>query len=470
MHNIRDHEKFAGAIIGDNLPSKSFRFRLFPFMPTTSRKPPFHRFFSLRLDFLPFPGLSCPPAYRMISGAKREGGKHMTVRKLTSDFVKHAVVQGDAERAFYWDEKLPGFGLMVTESGHRSWVVQYRAHHRTRRITINSVLSLEDARKQARDLLGQVARGGDPAAERRKAVDAEHNALRAVIAEYFEREGNRLRSAAKRRAMLERLVVPRLGAWSVYDIRRSNIQRLLDEIEDQSGKATAHLVLAFLRKIFTWYASRADDFQSPFVRGMARLKAADSQRDRVLSDDEIRALWLAAEKFQAPWGQYIRLLFLTACRRREISDLRWSEVNGDLVIPGSRVKGGHDLVVPLSAAARAILAEAPQIEGCDYVFTNDGFGPINSFSKGKAAFDRACGVKDWRLHDLRRTARTLLSRAAVNTDIAERCLGHIIKGVRATYDHHEFRDEKLLAFEKLATIVEQIVRPQENVVVLRGAS
>jgi integrase len=391
----------------------------------------------------------------------------MTVRKLTSDFVQRAVVE-TGERTFYWDEKQPGFGLMVTENGHRSWVVQYRAHHRTRRITINSVLSLDEARKQARDLLGQVARGGDPAAERRKAADAERNALRAVIAEYFEREGNKLRSATKRRAALERLVLPELGSWSIYDIRRSNIQRLLDKIEDKSGAATAHQVLAFMRKVFTWYATRADDFQSPFVRGMARIKAGDFQRDRVLTDDELRAVWLAAEKYGAPWGPYIRLLLLTACRRTELADLRWNEINGDITIAADRYKTGRDHLVPLSATARAVLAEVPRIEGCDYVFTTDGIGPVTNFSGGKAAFDQACGVKGWRLHDLRRTARTLLSRAGVNTDIAERCLGHAKGAMRGTYDKHEYRDERLIAFEKVATLIETIVRPQENVVALRG--
>src|SRR5262245_44435808 len=127
----------------------------------------------------------------------------MTVRKLTADFVKHVVVETGAERSIYWDEKLPGFGLMVTQQGHRSWVVQYRAHHRSRRATINPVLSLHEAGTQARDVFGQVARGGDPADERRKAADAEHNALRAIGDEYFEREGNKLRSAVKRRATLQ---------------------------------------------------------------------------------------------------------------------------------------------------------------------------------------------------------------------------------------------------------------------------
>jgi integrase len=392
----------------------------------------------------------------------------MAVRKLTADFVKRAVVETGKERSVFWDDKLPGFGLMVTERGHRSWVVQYRTHHRSRRVTINSVLSLDDARKQAKDILGQVARGGDPATERRKAADAERNALRAIIAEYFAREGAKLRTMDKRLAALERLVIPKFGGWSIYDIRRSDLQRLLDEIEDNNGAPMAQQVLAFLRRIFSWYEQRADDFRSPVVRGMARLKAADSERSRILADDELRAIWTTAESFKKPWGPYVRLLLLTGARRAELGNLKWQEVNGDIFIPGSRYKSGKDFLLPLSKAARAVLAEVPRIKGCDYVFTTDAIGPVTSFSNFKTEFDAACGVKDWRLHDLRRTARTLLSRAGVAADTAERCIGHALVGVRKVYDRHEFRDEKLIAFEKLATLIESIVRPQPNVVPMRG--
>jgi len=119
----------------------------------------------------------------------------MAVRKLTADFARRAMVEGAAERTVYWDEKQPGFGLMVTERGHRSWVVQYRAHHRSRRLTLDFVLRLDDARREAKKILGEVARGGDPVVERRKAADAQRHALRAIVDEYFVREGKKLRSA-----------------------------------------------------------------------------------------------------------------------------------------------------------------------------------------------------------------------------------------------------------------------------------
>src|SRR5262245_41696902 len=359
---------------------------------------------------------------------------------------------------------------MVTESGHRSWVVQYRAHHASRRVTINGVLSVHEARKEAKHLLGQVAKGGDPVLERRKAAESSKTSLKAVAERYLQREGDKLRTTALRRSNLERLVYPKFGAWQIDDIRRSDINHLLDDIEDKSGAAMADQVLALLRRIFNWHAIRDDHFRSPIVPGMSRRKPQEHERDRVLTDDEIRAVWNTAVNHPAPWGQFIRLLMLTAARRTEVAEMTWSEIsNGNWTIPAARYKTDTDVTLPLSSAARAVLAAVPQIQGCEYVFTTNARAPISGFSVFKLKFDIACGVGDWRLHDLRRTARSLLSRAGVNPDIAERCLGHVIGGSRGVYERHRYEAEMLHACEALAAQVDRIVNPpSDNVVALGG--
>jgi integrase len=391
----------------------------------------------------------------------------MAIRKLTADFVKKAKAAPGLDRTIWWDEVLPGFGLMVTPSGHRSWVVQYRAQRKSRRLTINSVLSLDDARKQAKSILGQVAKGGDPALERRKVAESDKHSLKAVCERYLAREGGKLRTTAKRRATLERLVYPKLGAWQIDDIKRSDLNHLLDEIEDERGAAMADQVLALLRRVFNWHAIRDDDFRSPFVPGMTRRDPEGRERDRVLADDELRQVWSATETFAPPWGQFIRLLLLTAARRTEVAAMTWSEIrDGNWAIPAERYKTGAEVVLPLSAAARKVLEELPRIEGCEFVFTTDGRRPVSGFSTFKLKFDIACGVKEWTIHDLRRTARSLMSRAGVNPDTAERCLGHKITGIRGTYDRHAYLQEMLHAFEALANQIERIVHPVENVVAI----
>jgi integrase len=382
----------------------------------------------------------------------------MATQKLTAAFVQNARAEEGKERSIYWDSTLPSFGLMVTRAGHRSYVLQYRNGGQTsRRITLSSVLNLDSARREARKILGEVARGEDPAQDRRKVANL--NSLQAVCERYLEREGRKLRSAARRKADLERLVYPTLGNRPIEGIKRSDINALLDTVEDERGAAMADSILATLRRVCGWHAIRDDRYTPPFVRGMARRTKDQRERDRILSDDELRRVWKAAETFPGPWGVYIRFLLLTACRRTEAAAMTWDEIEDGLwTIPAARVKTGAETALPLSKAALKVLAGVPRIQDCPHVFTSTGRGPITNFSFQKMAFDQACGVKDWRLHDLRRTARSLMSRADVNPDIAERCVGHVIPGVRGVYDKHRYIPQMRKAFEALAAQIEAIIR------------
>jgi integrase len=327
-------------------------------------------------------------------------------------------------------------------------------------MAIDGVLSLEGARKRARALLGAVAHDRDPLQERRTAVSRERDSFQSVAESYFAREGKKLRSAEDRRRALARLVYPVMGARAIADIRRSDIVRLLDKIEDNSGPVMADRTLAYIRKVFNWHAGRSDDFNSPIVRGMARTSGKERARTRILTDEEIRAVWKAAE---GPFGALVRFLLLTGARKSEAAKLTWDEIkDGVWLLPAARNKVKQELARPLSGAAQKLVDGLPRMGR--YVFT-----PISGLYRLKAQLDVASGVTGWTLHDLRRTARSLLSRAGIAPDIAERCLGHVIAGVRGIYDRHEYHEEKKRAFEALSAQIERIVDPQDNVVALRGA-
>jgi integrase len=228
------------------------------------------------------------------------------------------------------------------------------------------------------------------------------------------------------------------------------------------------LALAYLRKVLNWHATRDDDFLSPIVRGMARGTA--TRRDRVLTDDELRAVWKAADELNTPFARMVQFILLTGVRRNEAARMTKAELDGsDWLIPAARVKGKRDFLVPLSSTAAAVLAALPSIGNAAArpVFTNDGKRPLRGFGKVKAAFDKASGVTGWTIHDLRRTARTLMTRAGVDSNHAERCLGHVIGGVRGVYDRHEYYDEKRAAFERLAGQIDRILHPTANVLPLR---
>jgi integrase len=378
--------------------------------------------------------------------------------KLTQTAVDKAKHSG-LQPAFLWDHTLPGFGLAVYGSGTKRFIIQYRAQgsRRSHRMVIGSAarLNLDVARKRARELLGKVDLGGDPLGEQRR-----QSTFRQLADAYFIREASKLRTVAKRRAVLERQVFPAIGDMSVDDIKRSHIIALLDTIEDESGPVAANLALAFVRRILSWHESRHDDYRSPIAKGMGR--ESKGSRDRVLTDDEIRAIW----KVDGFWGDFGKLLLLTAARRTELGGMFWDEVkDGVWTIPAARVKTGKEVALPLSRSAMAILDQRPRLDDCNAVFTLDGIGPTKSYGDGKKTIDVASGVAGWRFHDLRRTARTLLSRAGVDSDTAERCLGHAIGGVRGVYDRHKYEDQMRVAFEKLADMIDQIVDPAKEKVI-----
>jgi integrase len=394
---------------------------------------------------------------------------------LTESFVAKAKAEPGAERTIYWDETEPGFGLMVTAGGHRSYVVQYRnSDGNSRRLTLKGGLSVADARREARAVRGAVAKGSDPLAAKRKETAAAANTLRSVAEEYFAREGGRLRTIDERRATFERLIFPKLGARQIGEIRRSEVVRLLDRIEDGSGAVMADHALAYLRRVMSWHAGRSDDFRSPIVRGMARTSPKERARQRTLTDDELRAVWRAAESSGSVFARLVQFLLLTATRRNEAARLTREELSGDeWIIPGSRYKGRQDMLVPLTPEALKVLGKVPTItqrHSKGYVFTTDGLTPISGFSKFKRGFDERCGVSGWTLHDLRRTARSLMSRAGVSPDHAERALGHVIGGVRGVYDVHGYEREKRAALEMLAAQIARVLDPQPNVIPLREAS
>jgi integrase len=396
--------------------------------------------------------------------------------KLTQSIVDNLIADpGRGDRTIFWDETQPGFGVMVTPSGARSYVVQYRQHGVSRRLTLKAdSLSLVQARKEARKHQGDIERGIDPVVEERKekerAEAAKEGTLAHVVDDYVKREKSKIRTMPERERIFRQSIIPVLGSYQLPDIGRSDITKMLDKIEDDSrrhprgrklgGAVAATKALAVLSALFSWYSARHDTFRSPIVRGMARTRAHERARERTLSDDEIAMLLRTVGAKNDAFSALIEFLLLTGCRRGEAANMQWSEIDGDAwTIPGRRTKIKKDVLIPLSRAARDVLARIPKIAGCPWVFSTNGRKPVTDFVGPKVRLDKATGLKDWRLHDLRRTARTLLSRAGVAPDVAERCLGHVVGGiVRNTYDRHAYLNEKREAFEKLAAEIDRIKR------------
>jgi integrase len=330
-------------------------------------------------------------------------------------------------------------------------------------------LSLAAAREIATRTLREIQAGHDPAEakrERRKQQRAaEADTLQAVSEEFLKREGGRLRTLSQRKADLGLLYKP-LGQEPIPAIKRTQFVREFDRIEDERGATRANRVQSATKRLLNWFSGRSDDYISVLTRVPARISISGRARDHVPADDEIRRIVLAAEQDEGPFGRYLLFTLLSANRRGESAGLRRSELSPDgrtWIIPGARYKNGRDCLVPLSGWAQAIIASMPVLG--DFVFSADGEYALGDFADRKAAFDEACGVRGWRIHDLRRAARTLLSRAGISSDVGEMVLGHSLSGVRKVYDRHSFEPEKRRALEALARMVESIARPAPDTVV-----
>ena len=419
---------------------------------------------------------------------------------LSENTVKHLAVPAKGERIHYFaghtvqGQTAPrGFGVRVTAGGSKAFVLNYRVAGRERRFTIGEWKdagggwSVVDAAKHARSLRKKIDRGEDPLQERElaNAPAVTGKTVSDVIDAHVAGHVKKLRSAKTVERTFERLVKPRLGALGIYELRRSDIMDALDEIADENGLVMADRTLSCLRKALNWYAVRDDEFSSPIVRGMARTKPRERARERILADDEIRDVWTALDGMSAPYPAFIRMLLLMPQRRSEVAGMRWDEIekrkDGDLwTLPAARNKTKVDHVAPITHAVRAIIGDKPADKKAGpFVFsTTNGKESFSGYSKARKTLDeRITELRDqterkpmphWTLHDLRRTARSLMSRAGVTSDVAERCLGHVIGGVRGTYDRHSYETEKRDALDRLAALVERILHPAPaNVVPLR---
>jgi integrase len=396
----------------------------------------------------------------------------MPRKKLTDRFVEHAPIPA-AGRIEYFDMLLPGFCLRVTSDGAKSWCVFYRVRGRLRRHTLERWprLKLADARDVAREAIKRAAKGEDPAAEKKR-LRAGDGTVKAVSATFVTRycKQHQLRSWQETERILEVDVEPTLGARQITNVTKRDVLDLIDKVSDRAPMAGRN-VFKVLRKLFRWAAERDVIAANP-IAGI-KPPTPDTKRDRVLTDDEIRAIWPKCDELGPPFGPLVRFLLLTGQRRSECAEMTWAEVEGDTwTIPAERYKTGKPHAVPLSKAAKAILdAQARVGEPPRYPFTTDGESPFQGFTKLKAALDEKSAVTGWTLHDLRRTARTLMSRAGVPSDHAERVVGHVVGGVRGVYDLHEYAKEKRAALETLATMIELILsRPaRRNVEMIETA-
>jgi integrase len=212
------------------------------------------------------------------------------------------------------------------------------------------------------------------------------------------------------------------------------------------------------RALFSWAVKRGTIPSNPFERVPA---AATARRDRVLSDDEIRAIWNAT-KGMGSFDAIVRSLLLTGQRREEVSGLTWGELDAGLsawTLPAARSKNGKPHLIPLSPQMEAILGAQIRARETDLVFPGER-GVFSSWSKSKDRLNHRAGVTCWTLHDLCRTVATGLQRLGVRLEVTEAVLNHIAgsrAGIVGVYQRHTWADEKRAALNAWGAHVAAIV-------------
>ena len=404
--------------------------------------------------------------------------------------AKCCTMKPGTKRRFVSDALVPGLILQITPQGHRSFMLRGiwpGGRNRVRRLLGEvGVLSLEQARTEARRWLAMLAQGLDPQlelAEQRRQASAEQARTFGSVADCYiadrlrgQRQG--VRSAREIRSELS----TRWGSRPLTAITRGDVIQLVDDLRERARRsvggrmsgAHARCVFSHVRALFRWACLRYDLPSSPCDRLRPQdLGIAPRARQRVLSNAEIRALWRATDATGAPFGAFIRVLLLTGCRRGEAAGARWGEfdLSGKVwTIPRERAKSDAEHVVPLTDDLLALLAALPRFQSGDFVFATDfGRKPIGGFSKRTARLHRLMEVQSgFTLHDLRRTMRTRLSEIGIAEHVAEIAIGHAKRGLIRIYDQHRHADEVREAFVLWHKRLRDLIStPPANVVTLR---
>jgi integrase len=373
--------------------------------------------------------------------------------KLSKSSVARIALSTGKSDEIFFDDELPGFGLRIRAGGSRRWVIHYRQAGLQRRHTIGSAASMdvEEARRRARKVLVAVDDGKDPAAEKATKRAAAALVLSGVMRDYLaakERWGGKPRSIEENRRHLDKLWKP-FHSLALGALSRPVIAARLRAIAQHNGPVTADRARSTLSAMFSWAIGEGLCESNPVI-GTNRA-SDDKPRERVLSDAELVLIWNAAPP--NAYGRIVKLLMLTAQRRDEIGGLRWPEVTLEpspmIVLPGERTKNHRAHEVPLSAAAVAVLEAQPRIIGRRNVFSGTERG-FSGWGQSKAALDAACGVRGWRLHDLRRTAATRMADLGVQPHVIEAVLNHISghkAGVAGIYNRSSYAAEKRAALD-----------------------
>ncbi len=363
-----------------------------------------------------------------------------------------------------WDRQLPGFGVRTRKSGHKTYVLFYRPQNRKRmrKLTLGQAEAIQasEARRQARELLGKIAAGEDPADERLAYRNASlHSAYEAFKAEHLPKLAPE--HAKHRKRIFERHFLPKLGDKVLSEISRGEIKEIIDRIAKKHQTAACNAHRGF--SAFLSWCLEHGLIEHHVLRG-TKLPAPYRPRERTLSDDELIAVWKACEGLPQLWKSYFRMLIASGQRRTEVACMHWDEIDLDRQIwtlPAHRTKNRRQHVVPISPLMKTVLAEALGRSGFVFPSSFDPKKPVYDFPRATDAWRKRANVTGFRLHDIRRTAASIMGQLNVAPHVIEAILNHksgIISGIAAIYNKYGYDREKAVGLRQYGEHIEALIR------------
>ncbi|MES9963573.1 MAG: tyrosine-type recombinase/integrase [Candidatus Sedimenticola sp. 20ELBAFRAG] len=394
-------------------------------------------------------------------------------------------LQTDKTQEDYWDTLLPQFGLRITKKGTKTWIIFPRVliqgEWRKKRFKLDRypALELKEAREMARTALATAAEGGDPQTviqqpKRVQKVEQSAQSFSTVRDDFLEKYRTRKKTKPKPRTLEEMrrtLESNRLKDWRdrpLAEINKRDVLDVLDELISEGKEARANTYLVHIRMMMNWAVDREIIPHAPTER--IKPPGAEVSRERVLEDEELKAIWKATLTTQGKecniFGPLVRLLLLTGQRRSEAAGMRWTELDLDAKqweIPGARTKNKLPHVIPLSDLVIEIIKEQEKsqekTEKSPLVFTCTG-KPFSGWSRSKERLDSRAKTTPWRLHDLRRTLVTHMNEMGVLPHIVEAIVNHVSGtrgGVAGVYNRALYIEERKKALDEWAGHILEVV-------------
>ena len=391
--------------------------------------------------------------------------------KLT-DAKLQALKTPDRGQVEHSDSDVPGVRVRIGTTGAKTFILRKRVAGRVRNIAIGRYgprLGLADARRKARSLISDLEAGKAAPSPQQKSGTT-NGTIRGLMPAYLASKAH-LRSLPDLKSVVNTYILPELGDRIADSVTRGEITEFITGI-GECRPVRARNVLAQLSAFYTWALPRLDRLPANPCRDAGR-PPKPKARDRVLSNEEIAALWKVAEGEALPWGPGLKLLILTGTRRNEVFDADRSEFDLKLkewTIPTERAKNGVPHIVPLSAPALAVLKAIPTVDGSAKLFPaygnaeNGPSGYSRALARFRKSFDKTLkrnSSEHWTLHDMRRTVATGLQRLGVRFEVTEAVLNHVSGakgGIAGVYQRHDWKDEKRDALHAWARQINRLTR------------